>query len=306
LIVKLVFFGSTDFSLPIVQKIHDEFEVLAIVVSKPKPKGRGLKRAFPQIARWAESVGLKVYLPEDPNSSSFIDELKALVPDLYVLSAYGYILSREVLDVARLGGVNIHPSLLPKYRGAAPIQRAIMAGEEKTGVTIFLMDEKIDHGAVLAQQWIPIEKDDTYGSLSDRLAKLGADMIVETIRTLEAGEYHSVKQEGEVTYAPKVKKDEMKINWQQEAMTVYNHIRALSPLPGARTHFRDKELIITLAQLGDKSLTPGALLVDNRKLYVGAGDGSLVLLELKPEGRKTISALDFVNGYRIQKGEIVG
>ncbi len=304
--MKLIFFGSTDFSIPIVQKIYDEYTLSAIVISKPKPKGRGLKSTLPEIARWAESVGLKVYMPEDPNSDSFVNELKALAPDLYVLSAYGHILSKDVLDVTRIGGINIHPSLLPKYRGAAPIQRAIMADEEKTGITIFFMDEKVDHGDVLAQRWIPIEKDDTYGSLSKRLARLGADMIVETIRIVEAGKYHPVRQEGEVTYAPKLKKEEMNINWQQETMKVYNHIRALSPLPGARTHFRKKELIITLAQLGDKSLTPGTLLVDSKKLYVGAGNGSLVLLELKPEGRKNISALDFVNGYRIQKGEVVG
>ena len=304
--MKLIFFGSTDFSLPIVQKLHAEYGISAVVVSKPKPKGRGLKSSLPEIARWAESVGLKVYMPEDPNSSSFISELKAHAPDLYVLSAYGHILSRDVLDAASIGGINIHPSLLPKYRGAAPIHRAIMEGEEKTGVTIFFMDEKIDHGALLTQQWIPIEKDDTCGSLSAKLAQLGAEMIVEAIRTVEGGQYKVVKQNGEITYAPKLKKEEMKIDWQQEAIKVYNHIRALSPLPGARTHFRNRELIITLAQLGDKNLTPGTLLVDSRKLYVGAGNGSLVLLELKPEGRKIISALDFVNGYRIQKGEMVG
>ncbi|UCD06097.1 MAG: methionyl-tRNA formyltransferase [candidate division WOR-3 bacterium] len=304
--MTLLFFGSTDFSLPILQRLHDEYGVLAVVVSKPKPKGRGLKSSLPEIARWAESAGMKVCMPEDPNSGSFISELKALEPDLYVLSAYGHILSKDVLDIARIGGINIHPSLLPKYRGAAPIQRAIMSGEEETGVTIFFMDEKIDHGAVIAQRCIPIEKDDTFGSLATKLAKLGGDMIVETIHTIESGGYRSVKQEGEVTYAPKLKKEEMMIDWRQEALKVYNHIRALSPYPGARTRFRDKELIITLAQLGDKNLTPGALLVDSRKLYVGAGNGSLVLLELKPEGRKIISALDFVNGYRIQKGEIVG
>lgn len=304
--MKLVFFGSTDFSLPIVKRIHEEYTVSGIVISKPKPKGRGLKKALPPIARWGENVGVKVYMPEDPNRASFVNELMAVSPDLYVLSAYGHILSTELLEVARIGGINIHPSLLPKYRGAAPIQRAIMAGEEKTGVTVFFMDEKVDHGAVLAQQWIPIEKDDTYGSLSRKLALLGADMIIETIRRVESGEYHPLKQEGEVTYAPKLKKEEMKVDWQQEAMKVYNLIRALSPLPGARTHFRNRELIITLAQLGDKSLSPGTLLVDNRKLYVGAGNGSLVLLELKPEGKNIISALDFVNGYRIQKGEVVG
>ncbi len=304
--MKLLFFGSSDFSMPVVRKIHDEYEVSGVVISKPKPKGRGLKQTLPEVAVWAESVGVRVYMPEDPNSKAFVDQLKVLKPDLYVLSAYGHILSSEVLRIPRFGGINIHPSLLPRYRGAAPIRRAIMAGEERTGVTIFFMDEKIDHGEMIIQRWIPIEKDDTYGSLSASLARLGADMIVDVLQEIESGKCRHAEQKGKVTYAPKLKKDELIINWRQDAMTIYNHIRALSPQPGARTGFRGKELIITLAQLSDKDLPPGTLLVDNRKLFVGAQHGSLVLLEVKPEGRKLISAFDFINGYRIQKGEIVG
>jgi len=304
--MRIIFFGSTDFALPVLKSIHGKFDIHGVVTSKPRPKGRGLKTALAEIAVWAKDAGLEVFMPNDPNSDEFVSTLSALLPDLYVLSAYGHILSKKLLDVARLGGINVHPSLLPRYRGAAPIQRAIMAGEEKTGVTLFFMDEKIDHGDMIEQRWIPIEKDDTYGSLSSKLAGLGAEMIVDVLRAVESGNYRTVKQKGEVSSAPKLKKEELVVNWYEKAMTIYNHIRALSPKPGAKTFFRNKELIITLVQLGDKKLSPGRLCVENRKLYVGAGDGSLVMLEVKPEGRKAISALDFINGYRIQEGEVVG
>jgi len=304
--MKILFFGSTDFSLPIVRDIHEEFKVSGVVVSKPKPKGRGLKQSSPQIARWAQSVGVQVYMPEDPNSESFIHELTVLAPDVYVLSAYGHILSRKLLDVPRLGGINIHPSLLPQYRGAAPIQRAIMAGEEKTGITIFFMDEKIDHGEMIAQRCIPIDKDDTYGSLSEKLAGFGAEMVLDALRAIGSGNCSPVKQEGEVSYASKLQKEDMMIDWSKKVMEVYNRIRALSPHPGARTYFRGKELMITQTQIGDMKLPPGLLLASDKRLLVGAGDGSLVLLEVKPEGKKLISAIDFINGYRIQEGEVLG
>jgi methionyl-tRNA formyltransferase len=303
--MKIVFFGSTDFSKPILKSLDEEFEIQGVVISKPKPKGRGLKKKLPEIAEWAESNGLKVYMPDDPNTDEFIRTLNELSPDLYVLSAYGHILCRELLDVPRIGGINIHPSLLPQYRGAAPIQRAIMSGEERTGVTLFFMDEKIDHGEMIAQQWIPIERDDTYGSLSEKLARLGAEMIVDVLHSVQADSYHAVAQKGKASYAPKLKKEEMWINWQDSAMNLYNQIRALSPRPGAKTSFRKKELVITLAQLGAMDLEPGTMHVENKKLFVGASKGALILLEVRPEGRKLMSALDFINGYRIKEGEVL-
>jgi methionyl-tRNA formyltransferase len=303
--MKIMFFGSTAFSEPILESIQGKFDIGGVIISKPKPKGRGLKKALPKIAEWANCKGLKVYMPDDPNADEFIHTLSALSPDVYVLSAYGHILSKRLLSIARFGGINIHPSLLPLYRGAAPIQRAIMAGEEKTGVTLFFMDEKIDHGDMIMQQGIPIEKDDTYGSLSERLARLGAEMIVDVLRSVETGSCHTVMQKGKASYAPKLKKEELWINWQDSMMNVYNQIRALSPRPGAKTSFRKKGLVITLAQLGDMELAPGTIHVENRKLYIGTGDGSLVLIQAKPEGRKLMSALDFINGYRIKEGEVL-
>ena len=303
--MKVVFFGSTDFSSAILESIHGKCDIQGVVVSKPKPKGRGMKMQLPAIAEWAKRRSIAIYSPDDPNSDEFIRTLDGLSPDVYVLSAYGHILSKKLLNIARLGGINVHPSLLPRYRGAAPIQRAIMAGEEKTGITLFFMDEKIDHGEMIAQQWIPIEKDDTYGSLAKKLAHLGAEMIVDVLQRVESGRYETVTQAGEASYAPKLKKEELWIDWHEKALDVYNKIRALSPRPGARTHFRAKELLITLAQLSATKLAPGVIHVEGRQIYVGAGDGSLVLLEVKPEGRKLISALDFMNGYRIKEGEVL-
>ena len=303
--MKVVFFGSTDFSSAILESIYGKCDIRGVVISKPKPKGRGMKMQLPAIAEWAKRRDIAILMPDDPNADEFIRTLSDLSPDVYVLSAYGHILSRRLLDIARLGGINVHPSLLPRYRGAAPIQRAIMAGEEKTGVTLFFMDEKIDHGDMIAQQWIPIEKDDTYGSLAMKLAHLGAGMIVDALQQVESGEYNAVMQEGEASYAPKLKKEELWIDWHERALDVYNKIRALSPRPGARTHFRNKELVVTLAQLNASRLTPGMIHVEGKRIFVGSGDGSLVLLEVRPEGRKLISALDFMNGYRIKEGEVL-
>jgi methionyl-tRNA formyltransferase len=305
--MKILFFGSTDFSLPIVQRLHEEFEILGVVASKPKPKGRGLHTSLPKVAQWAKDAGLNVYTPDDPNSDDFIGTLSQIEPDLFVLSAYGYILSGRLLQVARLGGINVHPSLLPRYRGAAPIQRAIMAGEEKTGITIFFMDEKIDHGKMLAQQEVSIDEDDTFGLLADKLAKLGADMIAPVLRAVESGNSPTTEQQNEeASYAPKLKKEELIIDWQRGAVKIHNQIRALSPRPGARTYFRNKELMITRAELGGEILHPGLLVVQDKRLHVGTGNGSLVLREVKPEGKRVISALDFINGYRIVKGEVLG
>jgi methionyl-tRNA formyltransferase len=303
--MKVVFFGSTEFSSAILESIYGNCDIQGVVISKPKPKGRGMKMQLPTIAEWSKRKNLAVHMPGDPNADEFIRTLSDLSPDVYVLSAYGHILSKKLLDIARFGGINVHPSLLPRYRGAAPIQRAIMAGEERTGVTLFFMDEKIDHGDMIGQQWIPIEKDDTYGSLAKKLARLGAGMIVDALQQVESGEYNAVVQEGKASYAPKLRKEELWIDWHGRALDVYNKIRALSPRPGARTHFRNKELVITLAQLNATSLTPGIVHVEGKRIFVGSGDGSLVLLEVRPEGRKSMSALDFMNGYRIKEGEVL-
>ncbi len=304
--MKIVFFGSTDFSLPIARKIYEHYGLEGIVISKPKPKGRGLTVELPEVGRWAAENGIRLFEPENPNESNFIKDLSLLTPDIFVLSAYGHILSGELLRVPKKGGINIHPSLLPQYRGAAPIQRAIMSGEKKTGVTIFFMDEKIDHGKIIIQRAVNIEDNETFGSLSKRLSLLGAEMVLEALRMIEENNYQLIEQnEAEMSYAPKIKREETIINWTNRSTDIYNLVRALNPTPGARTHFRNTELIILEVEIGDKKIEPGVFYIENKRLYVGTGDGSIILKTLKPENRRAMAAIDFINGYRIKEGEKV-
>jgi methionyl-tRNA formyltransferase len=304
--VKVIFFGSAKFSLPIIKKINEYFELAGIVIVKPKRKGRGLKITLPEAAEWAESVGIRIFSPDDPNEESFINTISQLKPDVFVLSAYGHILSGDLLIVPRFGGLNIHPSLLPQYRGAAPIQRAIMAGEKKTGITILFMDEKIDHGDIIFQKEVVIEPADTYGLLSAKLSALGEEVIVDVLHSVESGNCIRTKQnENEKTYAAKIKKQEMIINWYDSTENIINLIRALSPHPGARTVFRGRELKIFQACSAGVTLKPGFIHLEHKNVHIGTGDGSVILKEVQPEGKSRISGLDFINGFRVREGEVV-
>ncbi len=305
--MRIIFFGSGQFCFPIVKKIWEEFSLLGTVVTKAKPRGRGLRITIPEIAQWAQRVGIKMYMPEDPNSDTFIGDISRLKPDVFVLSSYGHILSGRLLAVPRLGGINIHPSLLPRYRGAAPIRRAIMAGEEKTGITVFFMDEKIDHGEIIFQKEMVIKPSDHYESVVARLSKLGVDVITDVLKSVESGNYKKVKQQEEQKiYASKIRKEEMIINWQNDTKKIINLIRALSPKPAARTVFRNEELKIIMALPGDKCVETGTIHIENKNVYVGTGDGCIMLKEIKPANRSVISGLDFINGFRVKEGEAIG
>ncbi len=305
--MRIIFFGSGRFSLHIVKKMSEEFTLLGVVVTKPKPKGRGLKISLPMVAQWAQRLGIGVYAPENPNSDTFIEDMSQLKPDLFVLSSYGHILNKKLLAVPRLGGINVHPSLLPKYRGAAPIQRSIMAGEKKSGITIFFMDEKIDHGDIIFQRELVIEPYDNYGTLLSRLSALGEEIIAEVLKSIESSNYSRIKQKEEQRiYAPKIKKSETIINWQDGTEKIFNLIRALSPMPGARTTFRNQELKIITAIPGDKKVDPGTIHIEKKNVYIGTSDGSIILKEIKPENRSVISGLDFINGFRVKDGEVIG
>ncbi|MCK4673387.1 methionyl-tRNA formyltransferase [candidate division WOR-3 bacterium] len=305
--MRIIFFGSGQFTLSIVKKIEEEFTLLGVVITKPRPRGRGLKTSLPEMAQWAQSVGIEVFTPDNPNEKTFIEDLSELKPDLFVLSSYSHLLTNELFNVPKHGGINIHPSLLPKYRGAAPIQRAIMAGEKKTGITVIFMDEIIDHGGIIIQKELTIEPDDTYGSLLLKLSSLGTEIIFDVIKSIEAGDYKIMKQnEQQKTYAPKIKKEETIINWQESTEKIFNLIRALYPKPGVRTTFRNKELKIISAARGDKKVDPGVIHIEKRKLYIGTSDGSIILKEIRPENRSVITGLDFINGFRVKEGEVIG
>jgi methionyl-tRNA formyltransferase len=305
--MKIVFFGSGKFALPIVKKLHSCFTLLGIVITKPRPSGRGLRSSWPEIGQWAQGQGIEVFAPGDPNGPSFIDDLIKLKPSLFVLSSYGHILGHDLLGIPSLGSLNVHPSLLPKYRGAAPIQRSIMAGEEKTGITIFFMDEKIDHGEMILQETLDIDPGENYGSLRDRLSEVGADLVVKTIESIRSGTCTKIPQnEKKMSYAPKIKKKEMIINWHDNTTKIVNLVRALSPKPGAETTFRERKVKIISAVSGDMILEPGKAHIDKRNIYVGTGDSSIILKQVKPQDRAVISGIDFKNGFHVQEGEVFG
>lgn len=305
--MKIIFFGSGQFALPIVNKVKEEFTLSGVVITKPKPRGRGLKISLPKVVQWAQSGGIKVFAPDNPNDNVFIEDLSKLKPDLFILSSYSHLLTNELLNVPKYGGINIHPSLLPKYRGAAPIQRAIMAGERETGITVIFMDEIIDHGDMIIQRELTIEPDDTYGSLLLKLSTLGTEIIGDVIRSIELDNYKIIKQnERQKTYAPKIKKEETIINWQESTEKIFNLIRALSSNLGVRTSFRNKELKIIAATPGDRKVRPGVIHIEKKNLYIGTSDGSIILKKIRPENRSIISGLDFINGFRIKEGEVIG
>ncbi len=302
--MRIVYFGSGDFSLPIIDRLRTPIELAGLVTVKPKPKGRGLKTSLPKIAIWAQDNQVDVFDPASPNDPDFIKLMSDLKPDLFVLSAYSHILGHDLLVVPRLGAINIHPSLLPKYRGAAPIQRAIMADEKTTGLTIFFMDERLDHGEVIFQKETFITDEDNYDSLSRRLSSLAAESIIDVITSIERGSYtrHPQDETGK-SAAPKINKEETIIDWGKSARSIFNLIRALSPGPGARTMFRGRELIIIEAALSTECYDPRTFHIRNRSLYAGAHNGSLVINRLKPENRTVMSGSDFINGFRVKEGE---
>jgi methionyl-tRNA formyltransferase len=304
--IRVIFFGSGDFVMPIIDRLVRSTLLQGLVVTKPKASGRGLKTTRPRIVQWAEEHDIKVFMPDNPNSDEFIHEMNKQSADVFILCSYGHILGESLLDVPRYGCVNIHPSLLPKYRGAAPIQRVLMDGEKKTGVTMIVMDEKIDHGNIILQHAVEIQPDDNYGSLSTRLSQLSASLVVEAVKAIMGnGGERFAQHHAESTYAAKVTKDEMMINWEKGSEVVYNLIRALAPYPGARTTFRGKILKILEVSRGDKQCESGVIYVEDKQPCVGTGDGSVVLKKVQPENKLVMSGKDFMNGYHIEKGEVM-
>ncbi len=302
--MKIVFLGSGDFALTLVRRISEIHDIVAIVIGKPKPKGRGLKVEMPEIGKWAKSRNTVVLTPADPADVDFMDQVRKLKPDLFVLATYGHILKKDFLSIARWGGINIHPSLLPRYRGAAPIQRCLMNGDKKTGITIFFMDEKIDHGEIIFQEEMPIDPDDNYGSLSARLAEKAGSVINAVLDSVFNETYVRRKQEeGDRSPAPKIRKEEMDIDWRQPALVIHNLVRALAPRPGARTRFRNHELKVLKTSVDNGNARSGEVVVVNRCIAVGTGQGILILELLKPSNRRIMSGQDFVNGIRLRQGE---
>jgi methionyl-tRNA formyltransferase len=308
--LNLVFCGTPLFAVPTLEKLVDAGFRIQLVVTQPdRPKGRGLELVQSPVKESALKLNLPITQPDRiKTNDEFRDQLTALQPDAIIVVGYGRIIPQWMLDLPLLGNLNLHASLLPKYRGAAPIQWAIANGETVTGNTTMRIDAGLDTGDILLQRELPIAPDDTAETLAPRLATIGADLMVQTLRALQAGTVHPRPQDNsKATLAPILKKEDGLIDFSRSATEVFNRIRGFQPWPGAYTKFRGKTLQIIQAHPAIDAVPPAELRGESNRLIVGcAHNTALELLEVQLEGKKRTSAKDFLHGYRPVPGERLG
>lgn len=305
--LKALFCGTPAFGLPTLQLLleNPDFFVATVLTQPDRPKGRGQGTVQSPIKQAALKAGVPVHQPEKLRAQEAIELVAGIQPDVSVVIAYGQIIPRNMLEIPRLGWINLHGSLLPKYRGAAPVQRAILAGERRTGLTIMRIDAGLDTGPILARTEIPIGPDETAAQLLARMSDLGAPLMVDTLRKLEHGEITPTAQNNaEATLAPPLKKEEGLIDWREPADAIYNRIRAFDPWPGAYTRFRGSVCHIW-GKPSERPSKPdsaqcGAIVQDEKRLLIACGKQSWLELEfLRVEGRKRVTAAEFANGARL-------
>lgn len=305
--MKLIFMGTPDFAVPCLEKlIESGYEVPAVFTQPDKPVGRKQIMTAPDVKVCALKHGLTVYQPNSMRDGSAMEIIRKVDPDAIIVAAYGKILPKEILDFPRYGCINVHGSLLPKYRGAAPIQWSVINGDPETGVTIMQMNEGIDTGDMLLQKTLPIEIDDTAESMFDKLAELGAETLIEALEKLERGELSPEKQdENLATYASMLDKSISLIDWNKSGTAVHNLVRGLYSWPVAYTLLLGKKLKILCTSPCDKSGEAGKVLSLD-PLTVACGEGSVIIHELQLEGKKRMDAKTFLVGHKLSVGELIG
>lgn len=325
--LRIVFMGTPDFAEKSLKKVYEAgYKIEAVVTNIDKPKGRGMKLIPSPVKQFAEEKGIKVLQPlKVRNNTEFIEEIKNINPEVICVVAYGKILPKELLDVPKLGCVNVHGSLLPQYRGAAPIQWAVLNGDKTTGITTMYMDVGMDTGDMILKQETEIGEDETTGELWDRLSDIGADLLVKTLKLIEAGKAPREKQGENFTVAPMLDKEMAKIDWQNKtAIELKNLVRGLNPIMGAYSFLngkkikfwkvqalKEKELEIEFPELEEysyemKNIEPGTVLFSDAKkgLYIKAKEGILKVIELQGENAKRMTANEFLRGNKIEAGNI--
>jgi methionyl-tRNA formyltransferase len=289
--------------------VESGFTVPLVVTQPDRPRGRGMELTASPVKRRALGLGLNVTQPDKiKNNEEFRAQLASLQPHAIIVVGYGRIIPQWMLDLPPMGNINVHASLLPKYRGAAPIQWAIASGESVTGVTTMRIDAGLDTGDILLKREVPIAPQDTAVTLAVPLAAIGGDLLVETLRKLQAGSIKSQPQDhSKATLAPMLKKDDGRIDFKRTAEEIANRLRGFQPWPGAFTTFRGKSLHIGEVTAATSSVPPGQLSIEGNHLFIGCGAGTaLELLQLQPEGKKRMPARGFIHGYRPQPGEKLG
>ena len=311
--MRVVFMGTPDFAVASLNALVDAGHEVAAVITQPdRPKGRGNKLAFPEVKERALELGLPVHQPDSVKDEAFLELLKEYQPEVIVVVAFGRILPQTVLDLPKYGCVNVHGSLLPQYRGAAPIQRAVLDGLKETGVTTMRMDIGMDTGDMLLQAALPITDEDTTGTMFDKLAELGGRLLIDTLAGLEAGTIVPQKQDdSKATHAARILKEDEVIHWDDSAEKIFCQIRGLSPAPGAYTLWEGQRLKLWKSRINSRETgkQPGSVVeIGKDYLLVQTGKGCLEILELQPAGKKAMPAKAFANGAgvdtRIVFGEI--
>jgi methionyl-tRNA formyltransferase len=306
---RIIFMGTPDFACPTLQKLIERGENLVAVITQPdRPKGRGQKLMPPPVKELAENNGIPVYQPLKVRNPDFVDIIRELRPDIIVVVAFGQILPKALLEIPPHSCINVHASLLPRYRGAAPLNWCIINGETETGVTTMLMDVGLDTGDMLLVQKTALDENEDVASLHDRMAAMGADLLAETLDRLKTGDLVPQPQNSaDSCYAPMLKKEDGIINWQADARTIHNQVRGLAVWPGACTTIDDQVLKIFRTRVGNGSGEPGAVLQASRGHFeVACRSGSLFIHEMQLAGKKRLDCTSFLAGYPVSEGTMLG
>ena len=309
--MRVVFMGTPDFSVPTLEKIIEAgHEIISVVTQPDKAKGRGKKVLFPPVKETALAHDLPVYQPRRARDPEFIEEMKTLNPDVMVVVAFGQILPKAILDIPKYGCINVHASLLPKYRGAAPIQWAVIRGEKVSGVTTMQMDVGLDTGDMLLKKEVLLDEEETGGSLHDKLSTLGGDLLIETLEKIEAGDIHPEKQDDSQAgeYARMLDKNLGRIDFSMPAVEIERLIRGLNPWPSAFTSYNGKTMKLwkAKAENGGQGVPGQVIHVDKNSFTVQTGQGTLQILELQMEGKKRMDAGAFLRGCPLETGTMLG
>lgn len=304
---KIVFMGTPDFAVPTLNELIQHHEVIGVVTQPDRPAGRNNQIRQSPIKEVALQVGIPVFQPKRIRNPEAIEKLKKWKADFYIVAAFGQILPQTLLDMPKHASINVHASLLPRWRGAAPIQAAIREGDDKTGITIMIMDAGLDTGPMLTKQAIPIEKDETAQTLHDKLAQIGGELLIETLPKFLSGEVQPQQQdESLVTYASQIKKEDGQIDWSQSASSIERLVRAFTPWPGTYTFWNGKQLKIHSGTDGKGSEISAKVVEKNGQIAIGTGDGLYYPSEVQLSGKKRMSIIDFANGYNDFVGATLG
>ena len=313
--MKIVYMGTPDFAVGALKSVIEAGHEVTLVVTQPdKERGRGHEVSFCPVKECALEYGLPVFQPVRIRDAEAVDKLKNTPADIFIVAAFGQILSEEILNIPRYGCINIHASLLPRYRGAAPIQWCILNGEKKTGVTIMQMDKGVDTGDILLQKELEISEDETGESLFDKLAVLGSSAVTEALELIEQGKITPVKQDESIaTHVGMLKKEMGRVDWKDSSVIIERYVRGLNSWPSAYTSYNGRMLKIWGSHVAEddrdkeSNVTPGTVIrSDDTGLYVQTGDGVLVITELQLEGKKRMDTASFLRGQAIEAGELLG